>query len=178
MTIFYFLGCVIISSAIVIFFSRKASLYSYGTMSFTLFSLFFLVYSFIRNKPIPKVNFREILGIMEHGLPVFLLFLITAWLFFINIKFYDRIQEGNLSPDYVKYENFSLGFLIVEILVLLQLIKYMASIASKELTKDPSISEDKVGATKMRAGLYVMTLFNAIFVGIVHTIISYFTTDG
>ena len=54
----------------------------------------------------------------------------------------------------------------------------MASIASKELTKDPSISEDNVGATKMRAGLYVMTLFNAIFVGIVHTIISYFTTDG
>jgi len=57
MTIFYFLGCVIISSAVVIFFSRKASLYSYGTMSFTLFSLFFLVYSFIRNKPIPQSKF-------------------------------------------------------------------------------------------------------------------------
>ena len=178
MTIFYFLGCVIISSAIVIFFSRKASLYSYGTMSFTLFSLFFLVYSFIRNKPIPKVNFREILGIMEHGFPIFLLFLITSWLFFINIKFYDRIQSGNLSPDYTKYEYFSLGFLITEIIILLQLIKYMATIATKELTKDPSITEDKVGATKMRAGLYVLTLFNGIFVGILHTIIAYFTTDG
>jgi hypothetical protein len=178
MTIFYFLGCVIISSAIVIFFSRKASLYSYGTMSFTLFSLFFLVYSFIRNKPIPKVNFREILGIMEHGFPIFLLFLITSWLFFINIKFYDRIQSGNLSPDYAKYEYFSLGFLITEIIILLQLIKYMATIASKELVKDPSVTEDKVGATKMRAGLYVLTLFNGIFVGILHTIIAYFTTDG
>jgi len=178
MTIFYFFGCVIISSAIVIFFSRKASVYSYGTMSITLFSLFFLVYSFIRNKPIPKINFREILGIMEYGFPVFLLFLVTSWLFFINMKYYDRIQSGNLSPDYTKYEYYSLGFLITEIVILLQLIKYMATIATKELTKDPSVTEDKIGATKMRAGLYVLILFNAIFVGITNTIIAYFTTDG
>ena len=114
MTIFYFFGCVIISSAIVIFFSRKASVYSYGTMSITLFSLFFLIYSFIRNKPIPKINFREILGIIEYGFPVFLLFLVTSWLFFINMKYYDRIQSGNLSQKNTSDREFKRGTLGID----------------------------------------------------------------
>jgi hypothetical protein len=178
-TIYYFLGIIILASAIIIFISRKAALYSYGTMSAALFVMMFVIYTFLRNQPISKITFRVILGIIEHGLPIIILFLITSWLFFINIKYYDKIQRDTISPDYRKYEYFSLGFLIAEILVLLQLIGTLVKIAKKEAAKETeNIAEDKATATKMRAGIYLLSTFNMIFVGIMHSIIALFVTDG
>lgn len=179
-TIYYFLGCVILSAAIVIFFSRKATMYSYGTMSGALFIMMFLVYSFIRDKPIEHVSVGVILGIFEHGLPVILLFVVTSWLFFINIKYHERLTRDTISPDYRKYEYFSLGFLIAEIVLLLQMINTMITIAKKEASKAvvPSLEGDKTNVVKMRAGIYVMATFNMIFVAIMHSIISLFVTDG
>jgi hypothetical protein len=175
-TIYYFLGCVIISAAVIIFLSRKASLYSYGTISSMLFILAFLIYSFIKNQKTTEINMRSILGIIEHGLPIVILLFISTWLFFINIKYFDRIQNDNLSPDYVKYEYFSLGFFIIQIIILMQFVSNLIVIREKGKTQD--VTEEKLFSKKMRAGLYLLSLFNAIFVSIMHVIVAYFVTDG
>ena len=101
---------------------------------------------------------------------------ISLWLFFINIKYYDRIQNDNLSPDYVKYEWFSLAFFITQIVILMQFVSNLLTIREKGKTDD--VTNEKVSSKKMRAGLYLLSMFNAIFVAIMHVIVAYFVTDG
>lgn len=175
-TIYYFLGCVMLSAAIIIFISRKASLYSYGTISSMLFILAFLIYSFIKDQKVVEMNVRSIFSLIEHGFPIVILLGISLWLFFINLKYYDVIQKDTLSPDYVKYEWFSLGFFIIQIIILMQFVSNLIVIREKGKTQD--VTEEKIFSKKMRAGMYFLSMFNAIFVAIMHVIVGYFVTDG
>ena len=60
-----------------------------------------------------------------------------------------------------------------------QYTKNLVKIAKKEAAKETeNIAEDKATATKMRAGIYLLSTFNVIFVGIMHSIIALFVTDG
>ena len=173
-TVYYFIGCVIISAIIIIFISKKASVYSYGTTTAMLFGLAFMIYSFSKNIEFTNAgSIRRILQIIEFGLPVIFLLLLSGWLFFMNIKYYKRIQSEFLSQDFIKYERFALGFFIIQIIILMEFISNLLN-----LQKNKNDTEKKIYSTKLRASLYLLSIFTAIFIAIMNVIIAFFVTDG
>lgn len=161
----------------------NAVLWGYGTIILSLFGIMFISFS-LANKTINadniKNNIFNIFKIIISTLfPVILLIGILLWVIIINIQFYTKINKGLISKTYGDFNS------VLTILILIQLVlvfKYILNkIAYIKSTMNANIIEEsKLDAftTQISYISYIMGLFNIIFIGSMHIILEYYSTDG
>lgn len=157
----------------------NAVLWGYGTIILSLFGIMFISFS-LANKTINADNIFNIFKIIISTLfPVILLIGILLWVIIINIQFYTKINKGLISKTYGDFNS------VLTILILIQLVlvfKYILNkIAYIKSTMNANIIEEsKLDAftTQISYISYIMGLFNIIFIGSMHIILEYYSTDG
>lgn len=107
-------------------------------------------------------NFKMAFSVFSISIPSFITILLLIWLVMINTSFSDIINAGQYSAKYNFVSILETIFMILQI--------FMIFLISKAV-KPSDISNYKTG-------LYITTVFNIVFIGIMNIILYYFTTDG
>jgi hypothetical protein len=107
-------------------------------------------------------NFKMAFSVFSISIPSFITILLLIWLVMINTSFSDIINAGQYSAKYNFVSILETIFMILQILMIFFISKAV---------KPSDISNYKTG-------LYITTVFNVVFIGIMNIILYYFTTDG
>ena len=107
-------------------------------------------------------NFKMAFSVFSISIPSFITILLLIWLVMINTSFSDIINAGQYSAKYNFVSILETIFMILQILMIFLISKAV---------KPSDISNYKTG-------LYITTVFNVVFIGIMNIILYYFTTDG
>lgn len=150
-----------------------ASIWGYGITAFSLFTLFFIIFSLANNIK-SGVNVG-ILSIILSSIPILFLLVIIVSLILLNSFFLERINKGNVPKD---YSNLSI---ISTVLITLQLFFAVIYILQKlKINKSPPGSEifATLKASQFSSISYLFGVFNILAVGGSYIILNYFSTDG
>ena len=107
-------------------------------------------------------NFKMAFSVFSISIPSFITILLLIWLVMINTSFSDIINAGQYSAKYNFVSILETIFMILQILMIFFISKAV---------KPSDISNYKTA-------LYITTVFNVVFIGIMNIILYYFTTDG
>ena len=107
-------------------------------------------------------NFKMAFSVFSISIPSFITILLLIWLVMINTSFSDIINAGQYSAKYNFVSILETIFMILQILMIFLISKAV---------KPSDISNYKTA-------LYITTVFNVVFIGIMNIILYYFTTDG
>ena len=107
-------------------------------------------------------NFKMAFSVFSISIPSFITILLLIWLVMINTSFSDIINAGQYSAKYNFVSILETIFMILQILMIFLISKAV---------KPSDISNYKTG-------LYITTVFNIVFIGIMNIILYFFTTDG
>ena len=161
----------------------NAILWGYGTILLSLFGIIFISFS-LANKTIINDNIKNnvlnIFKIITTTLfPVLLLISILLWIIIINIQFYVKINKGLVSKTYGDFNSVSTIFIIIQLALVFKYILNKITYIKSKMTGD-SIESSKLDAltTQISYISYIMGLFNIIFIGSMHIILEYYSTDG
>ena len=161
----------------------NAVLWGYGTIILSLFGIMFISFS-LANKTIINDNIKNsifnISKIITTTLfPVLLLICILLWIIIINTQFYSKINKGLVSKTYGDFNSVSTIFIIIQLALVFKYILNKISYI-KNNSNENNIEESKLDAltTQISYISYIMGLFNIIFIGSMHIILEYYSTDG
>ena len=107
-------------------------------------------------------NVKMSFSVLSLSIPAFITILLLIWLVMINTSFSDIINAGQYSSRYNFVSFIETIFMILQILLIFFISKAV---------KPSDISNYKTG-------LYITTVFNIVFIGIMNIILYFFTTDG
>ena len=107
-------------------------------------------------------NFKMAFSVFSISIPSFITILLLIWLVMINTSFSGIINAGQYSAKYNFVSILETIFMILQILMIFFISK----------------SESKTDISNYKTGLYITTVFNVVFIGIMKIILYYFTTDG
>jgi|TARA_Y100000992_G_C21273789_1_gene498616 hypothetical protein len=154
------------------------SIYGYGL---TLFSILGIMSLFIISN-INNTNTQENLqmykkifkALLKHDvLPIILIVLILAWLFSLNIKYYDKFIEPNMLPnEFIRFKNLTTALLFIAI-ILINSMKYI--FYNNQIVED---QEKNVKKSQNRYILYLLVTILAVMTGLMQVILQYYLTDG
>jgi len=144
----------------------NASIWGYGVVSLSIFSIMFLSFALASNMANLE---KSLLGFMKmlftDSLPSMITLLILVWLITINVTYFKRINQGKLSADYNQFSTITTILLIVQLIVLFMFLRDQTSV-------NPS------GSKTMGYVVYAITFLNAIYIGLMNIILKFFSTDG
>ena len=98
--------------------------------------------------------------------PAFCLLAVLVSIIMLNGHYYDKINKGDVPQDYYKYSTLSTITISTQYFLLVYYI-------SNELQDDKKPFSNAITYLN-----YLFTLGNMIMIGIITTIVKYFTTDG
>jgi hypothetical protein len=107
-------------------------------------------------------NVKMAFSVISISIPAFITILLLIWLVMLNTSFSDIINAGQYSAKYNFVSIIETIFMILQILMIFLISKAV---------KPSDISNYKTA-------LYITTIFNVVFIGIMNIILYYFTTDG
>ena len=138
-----------------------ASTWGYGITAAAV--LMMMIVTFANHTSLATLNhINSPLSIFSLSIPSFLTLLLLVWLVTINTTFTDLINSGKYSWEYNYFSAFETMMMIMQI-ALIFLIS--SSINDSDIRKYNSI-------------IYVTTIFNICFIGMMHITLYFFTTDG
>lgn len=148
-----------------------ASIWGYGITAFSLFTLFFIIFS-LANNASGNVG---ILSVLFSAIPILFLLCVIVSLIVLNGMFLDRINKGNVPKDYANLS------IISSVLIVLQLAFAVIYIMNKlKLDKNSAGFNQYIAlkASQMANISYLFGVFNVLAVGGSYIILNYFSTDG
>lgn len=143
-----------------------AALCGYGVVSIAVILLIIVSSGLASNAPSRiETNSKEFIMIMiKNCLPSILTLWVIMWLMSINYIYYERINQGEVSSEYNSFSTASTLLILIQIGVL---FKYLTNENKKQGS----------GSSMINA-VYVLTILNMMFAGIMNIIVMYFSTDG
>lgn len=144
----------------------NASIWGYGVVALSIFSIMFLSFALASN----MVNLeKNLLGFVKtlfsDSLPAMITLLVIVWLITLNVTYFKRINQGKLSDEYNEFSTITTILLVIQLIVLFMFLRDQTSAT-------PS------GSKTMGYVVYAMTFINVIYIGMMNIILKFFTTDG
>jgi hypothetical protein len=142
----------------------NASLWGYGVVSLSVFSVMFLSFALASNMSnLNKDMYGFIKELLADSFPSLLTLLILVWLVTLNVTYFKRINQGKISSEYNQFSNLNTVFLVIQIIALFMFLRDQTS---------------STGNNKMSYVIYIMTFINVILVSMMNIILRFFSTDG
>ncbi len=148
-----------------IFFSNNkpadASVWGYGVTAVAV--LIMMIITFANHTSLAALNqIKNPLSIFSLSIPSFFTLLMLIWLISINTVFADVINSGNYSHEYKYFSLFESIMMIIQIGVIFLI----------------SSSVNEADISKYKTAIYITSIFNICFIGMMNIILYFFTTDG
>ena len=144
----------------------NASIWGYGVVSLSIFSIMFLSFALASNMAnLEKNLFGFIKMLFSDSLPSMITLLVLMWLIALNITYFKRINQGKLSDEYKQFSLITTILLVIQLIVLFMFLRDQTS-------TNPS------GSKNMGYVVYAITFINVIYIGMMNIILKFFTTDG
>jgi len=149
-----------------------ASIVAYSLVIISIVSLLFVQTALGSSANLSSDDNIQFIKTTLEAIPAFLMLAITFWMLYININYYDRINQGNLT-----YEYGSASF-ISSILQSLQIA--ILFVSSNPSNSDTTADSGLIAAARMNITslTYLLTIANILFAGIINIILEFFHTDG
>ena len=157
----------------------SGSIYGYGLIFFALSGMMILNLA-LQTKTNMESGFLKILKKLfftSESLPIICVMLILAWLFSLNLKYYDKFIEPNMLPnEFIRFKNLATGLLFVAIILIKSVTK---NDEKKTLGSNNNFNKiyNTVSESSMSI-LYLVILLLAIITGLMQVILKYYLTDG
>ena len=139
----------------------SSAICGYGVMSIAVFILLFLNISLGSNINSASAN---VSSMMQGALPSMCMLVVLTANIILNTQNYEIINKGDVPHEFNQFSTLST---IIIMFQAISLTKYV-----RDLQDTSTASEAIVGVSA------VLTVLNLIFVSVMHTIITYFVTDG
>jgi hypothetical protein len=138
-----------------------ASIWGYSVSAIAV--LVMMVVTFANHTSLATLNnIKSPLSIFSLSIPSFITLLLLIWLVLINTSFSDLINSGNYSSEYKYFSMFETIMMLIQIAII-----FLIASASNE-----------GDITKYKSVIYITTIFNICFIGMMNIILYFFTTDG
>ena len=142
----------------------NASIWGYGVIIGTIFTAIFLSFALLSNKPTLDNNIIDFIkGLVVNSFPSLITLIILVWLLGINMTYYKKINQGNLSESYNQFSWISTLFIMIQLVSLFYLLQ-------KQTCGGDSATSKYV--------VYGTSFINLIIVSFMNIILKYFSTDG
>jgi len=160
----------------------SGSIYGYGLIFFALLGML-LLHLALQTRMNMEAGILKILKDMlmaSETMPIICVMAVLAWLFSLNIKYYDKFNEPNMLPtEFLNFKGLATGLLFVSIL----LIKAITTDERQEATAmknntNPLAKFYKAAAESATSILYLVVTILAIVTGLMQVILEYYLTDG
>jgi hypothetical protein len=155
-----------------------ASLWGYGICAVAVLGLMVVLFGLATQMTnTAKYNTLDFVkALLGHSIPPLLTLGVLTWLITINGVYYKRINEGKVADEYGTY---SIGSTVMVVGQLLALFAYLRD----ELKADKASSFTGKGikealSSQIASVIYLLTIGNVLFAGIMTIILKYFSTDG
>lgn len=153
-----------------------ATVWGYGFSMLALFGL--IISSFAMSSKLQMsqgvMGFFNVL--INNTLPIIFTLIIISLILFQNVAFYDHINSGKVAPQYYQFSGVSGFLLLVQVSLV---VKYLMDI----LKSNNKYNDDTSGillafASELTSIIFILSIVNIGFVGILQVILKYFSTDG
>lgn len=138
-----------------------ASIWGYGITAVAV--LMMMIITFANHTSLATLNqIKSPLSIFSLSIPSFFTLLMLVWLITLNTTFADVINSGNYSGEYKYFSMFETIMMIIQISIIFLI----------------SSSVNDVDINKYKSVIYISSIFNICFIGMMNIILYFFTTDG
>lgn len=161
-----------------------STLWGYGLSASSLFFIIMIGVGLDYNND-QKSFFKKF---FENSFPILLLILILVWIISLNYKYKKIIEKKKVPDEYNTYSLLSTIIMLLQISILYMFLKDKLNLTildnflkntiplSDEVNKNSK--KNKLETDRMRGINYIFTLINAILVGMMQVVLTFFTTDG
>ena len=162
-------GLIITGILIKIFFNTdedfaSSTIWGYGLIVVSLFLQLFLgIGAADRQAKKSGEGMKASIGGLKGATGIIGLIILLVWIIGININYYGRINDSDVSDEYYRYSSISTMLIILQLFYVLHSVNQSLS-NTEETSGNPLV--------------ILLTLLNVAFVGIMHIILQYYTTDG
>jgi hypothetical protein len=146
-----------------------SNIWGYGMIAFSVLGLLFIKFTIANQQKEDSGNSLSYLfELYSHAIPSLMLLLLLLWLIMLNSYYFKSINMGKVSSEYNIYSGVSTFVIILQIYIVYKSIK-----------SDISEPSNNVFLNRLLTLLsYLLTISNAILIGILTIILKYFSTDG
>jgi hypothetical protein len=155
----------------------NATIWGYGLSSMSLFLLLMISFALANHEEMKAglSKFMEIFS--QYALPTLLLLLLLAWSIVLNITYSDKINGPNLPSEFNLYSLLSSIVILLQTVVLFLFYDDKFNLTTLQQTALKRQAEE-VDSTKNSTITYIFTLINALLIGMMQIVLTFFTTDG
>lgn len=139
----------------------EASIWGYGVTAIAV--LVMMVVTLANHTSLTA--FKEVktpISILALSIPSFFTILLLIWLIMLNTSFAELIDSGKYSGEYKYFSIFETVMMIIQVIVVFL-------IAS---------AEDVGKVRNYKTVIYITSVLNIVFIGMMNIILYFFTTDG
>lgn len=151
-----------------------SSIWGYGLIIFAIFGMIFTSFSFTTSMTnITKYNtFEYVKKLFVNSLLPIIVLLLSLWVFSLYTIYFKKINEGKISPNVNLYNIIISSIFVIQFITIFQ---YMFS-----QLKNIDVNKKITDILKHRNALiiYVTSLLNIIFIGLMTISLKFFSTDG
>lgn len=154
-----------------------ATVWGYGVSAASVIGIMFV--SFAMTQRMDKMSnnsLQFVMSLLSQSIVPLLTLGILVWLITINSIFYKRINQGEVAAEYYTYSGVSTFLLIIQTVMLYKYIIDELKIGKEGSSLKSNMNE--ILASKIASVSYLLTLGNAVLIGIMTIILNYFSTDG
>ena len=164
---------------IVLFIDIKAAIIGYGIIGFCTIGIIFLMFALFSQGQIKESVFSMIYKILYNSTPTLVILSILTWLIVMIASNYDRITSDAVPDDFITFLNIANMLLIVQFVCLKYYITDQLTITKNVVEGNSALNNaSKIMSSYSTMILYLFGTINIIVLGICHTIINYYATDG
>lgn len=159
-----------------------ATIYGYTITLLSTILLLMYIYWLSSEKKMGEAGLVSVIKMISNSIPVLIFISVLIWSIIINIKFKTKINKGNVSNDYDKFQFISTILIIFQFLII---IKYIINSSIGNEIKNTSMTYNEqlnklidLFSKTLPTFSYLFAVINYIILGITHVSLEFFTTDG
>lgn len=153
----------------------SAALWGYGVVAMSVLVIMFINFALASQMMELKRYSYNTIGfikaLLTNSMPILLTFIVLVWLIIINTTYFKRINEGKIANEYNTFSTISTVLVVFQLIIL---FKYLND--EVLTTKDNLIAGVLKG--QLASIMYVLSILNLVFVGMMNIVLEFFSTDG
>jgi len=155
----------------------SAIIWGYGLSSISLFLLLMISLALANINKIQGGLADFINSFTQYALPTLLLLILLAWIIMLNINFFDLINSKKVPQEYNLYSLLSSIIILLQMIILFLFYDQKFNI-TKLQQSSLKVQKEEESTTKNSTLSYIFTLINALLIGMMQIVLTFFTTDG
>lgn len=156
----------------------SSTIWGYGLTGVSLLGLLFVLFNLVSKNSMELKLWDSIKTMLSSSIPIILTILIISWLVILNMIHRVRINTGKVAPEYSQFSFFSTILIVFQLSVV---FKYLLQKTKINIFETENETLNKLGNKindELSSIIYILTLLNLIFVGMMQIVLQFFSTDG